>query len=844
MHPHRLIAALLLLFAVPITAQEMLAPAEIDRQALYIPFPVAITLDGETTDWEGVPAATVDDGPAPARNPAENGSFTLSVAADTENLYVLMTMPDQNIITGQHGSNYWNEDSLEFYVNLTDNRYTTSYSEGIFQININPGDIGNTDPAALTLTGRNSSFSNLQGFVFATDDGWGFEAALPISDYLTPAHGLEIGFQAHANGATERDRDVKLIWSAADTNDSSFQNPSLFGSGLFYEIGQEDVPLPSEPPEPIEIVEEPTISVNQVGYFANAPKFAMFSDDTTARTAWVLFDAETDEQLTGGLTSAGVADAASGDLIKTVDFSSVTTPGRYVLQIDNIRSAPFVIADDLYADLKIDALKYFYHNRSGIPIEEPYVEAQWTRPAGHLTDDNVTCYRGTAMDGVVHEGCDYTLNARGGWYDAGDHGKYVVNGGISVWTLLNLYETLPDAIGDGDLNIPESGNGVSDLLDEVRWQMEFMLSMQVPAGQPLAGMVHHKLHDLQWEPIPYAPPTEVDNDNDHTNDNIGRYVYKPTTAATLNLAATAAQCARIWRGIDDAFAQRCLGAAVTAWEAANDHPEEYIGNTPGSGGGNYSFEEDGSIEDEFFWAAAELFITSNGLPYLEFMRQSPYFAAGDFPFTGLQDGILSPMNWGRVDVLGTLSLLSAPNLLTESDRLRLESLVIATANRYVFQIMNEGYRVPLSVDGYTWGSNSLVLNNAIVMAHAHRLTGETRYLHAVMESMDYLLGRNALSFSFVSGYGANAMTNPHHRFWANQDFAGFPPPPPGVIAGGPNNGLNDPYAAAALSEAPPAKRYLDNIEAFSTNEVTINWNAPLAWVVTYLDKTIRGAASQ
>lgn len=846
MRRYSFILAIFWLLLVPLSAQEALAPTEIERQALYIPFPVAIELDGDSTDWEGVPSVVVDYGPSPARNAAENGSFTLQVAADAENLYILMTMPDQNIVTGQHGANYWNEDSMEFYVNLTENRYTTSYGEGIFQINVNPGDIGNTDPAALNLTGRNSSLSNVQGFVFATDDGWGFEVSMPINQFVTPAHGLEIGFQAHANGATERDRDVKLIWGAADANDNSFQNPSLFGSGLFYEIGQEEIPLPSEPPEPIEIIEEPTISLNQVGYFSSAPKFAMYASDSASGTAWVLSNADTEEVITAGFTSRGVEDPASGDIIKTVDFSSVTEPGRYVLQIDGIFSDPFVIADDLYADLKIDALKYFYHNRSGIAIEEPYVEAQWTRPAGHLTDNNVTCYQGTAIDGGVHEGCDYTLDAVGGWYDAGDHGKYVVNGGISVWTLLNIYETMPEAFTDGDMNIPESGNGTPDILDEVRWQMEFMLSMQVPAGQPNAGMVHHKLHDLQWEPIPYTPPTEADNDNEHTNDNVGRYVYKPTTAATLNLAATAAQCARIWRGIDDEFADRCLVAAQIAWGAANENPEEFIGNTPGTGGGNYGYEEDGSIDDEFYWAATELFISTRERQYLSFMEQSPYYAAGFVPFTGLIDGVLSAMFWGRVDVLGTLSLLSGNNaaLLSDADRMRLEQVVIGTANRYVFQIMTEGYRVALPIEGYIWGSNSLILNNAIVLGHAHRITGDTTYLNAMTESMDYILGRNALSFSFVSGYGTNAMTNPHHRFWANQDFAGFPPPPPGVVAGGPNAGLNDPFAASQLSGEAPAKAYLDNLEAFSTNEVTINWNAPLAWVASYLDAVMSSEAEQ
>src|SRR5262249_17958209 len=145
--------------------------------------------------------------------------------------YVLMTMPDKNIVTGQHGTDFWNEDSMEFYANFSGDLGAQAYGDGIFQININPGDIGKTDPTALTLTGTNSAASHVQGIVFKTDDGWGFEASVPLP--AAPEHGKSFGFQAQANGATQMDRDVKLIWSLGDTSDNSWQNPSLFGQGVF-----------------------------------------------------------------------------------------------------------------------------------------------------------------------------------------------------------------------------------------------------------------------------------------------------------------------------------------------------------------------------------------------------------------------------------------------------------------------------------------------------------------------------------------------------------------------------------------------------------------------------------
>ncbi len=217
-----------------------LAPPEIKGKVVYIPFPVTITLDGKLDDWAGVPLTKVDNGPSPSTDPAEDGSVTFGVAADDSNLYVLELVPDKVIVTHQHGANYWNEDSGEFYVNQSGNLNASSYTDSIYQVNINPGDIGKTDPTALTLTGVNADKSKAKGIVFKTPDGWGFEASVPL--LKKPQHGDVIGFQVHLNGSSGGDRNVKLIWSLADTGDKSYINPSLFGKGVFFQVGRTDVP--------------------------------------------------------------------------------------------------------------------------------------------------------------------------------------------------------------------------------------------------------------------------------------------------------------------------------------------------------------------------------------------------------------------------------------------------------------------------------------------------------------------------------------------------------------------------------------------------------------------------
>lgn len=272
-----LLIALLAALVSPLQAQDdsLLAPEGVEGETVYIPFPLDITLDGDLADWDGVPFHTVTWGPNPSAVPEENGSFTFALAADSAQLYIAMTMPDKTIIAGQHGTEFWNEDSLEFFVNLTGDFWPRGYSDGIHQVNINAADIGNSDPAAITITGVRAGTLPVQAFVFATEDGWGFEAVVSLGDWIVPAHGAEIGFQAQANGAAIKDRNVQLSWSKADTNNGSWQNPGLFGRALFFEIGQTDIPQPSQPPEGPALVDWTTIDWHALvqatwdGYKAN-----------------------------------------------------------------------------------------------------------------------------------------------------------------------------------------------------------------------------------------------------------------------------------------------------------------------------------------------------------------------------------------------------------------------------------------------------------------------------------------------------------------------------------------------------------------------------------------------
>ncbi|HEV2865652.1 MAG TPA: glycoside hydrolase family 9 protein, partial [Allosphingosinicella sp.] len=194
------------------------------------------------------------------------------------------------------------------------------------------------------------------------------------------------------------------------------------------------------PPEEAPGEQAAGVRLNQLGFEPGAVKRAILPSDAASPLPWRLVDSAGAVRAEG-VTQVFGADRYSAERVHRIDFSSFQGSGEgFRLVAGGAESRPFPIRSGIYARLPYDALGYFYHNRSGIPIEARFAGGeQWARPAGHAPD-RATCISGEDLDGNVWQGCSYTLDASRGWYDAGDHGKYVVNGGIAVWTLMNLYE--------------------------------------------------------------------------------------------------------------------------------------------------------------------------------------------------------------------------------------------------------------------------------------------------------------------------------------------------------------------------------------------------------------------
>ncbi|ANB10047.1 glycosyl hydrolase family 5 [Streptomyces ambofaciens] len=569
-------------------------------------------------------------------------------------------------------------------------------------------------------------------------------------------------------------------------------------------------------PEPHVPDTGPRVRVNQVGYLPSGPKNATLVTDATSRLPWQLKDDGGRTVAQGWSVPRGV-DASSGQNVHSIDFGRHQRPGEgYTLVADGETSRPFDIGTAAYERLRTDSAKYYYTQRSGIAISDE-LRPGYARPAGHVGvapnqgDTEVPCRPGE---------CDYTLDVSGGWYDAGDHGKYVVNGGISTWELLSTYERSlhartgePSKLGDGTLAIPESGNKVPDILDEVRWELDFLLKMQVPDGQPLAGMAHHKIHDEAWTGLPLLPD----------DDPQKRELHPPTTAATLNLAATAAQAARLYRPYDREFAAKALAAAREAFAAALAHPDVLADESDGIGGGAYP---DGQVEDEFYWAAAELYLTTGERGFRDRVLGSPVHTADIFGPLGF--------DWARTAAAARLDLATVPSGLPGRDKVRRS--VVQGADRYLATLKAHPYGMPYAPEGnvYDWGSSHQVLNNAVVLATAYDITGGSKYRDGAVQSMDYILGRNALNMSYVTGYGEVNAHNQHSRWYAHQLDPSLPEPPDGTLSGGPNSNIQDPYAQSKLQGCVAQFCFIDDIQSWSTNEHTINWNAALARMASFV----------
>lgn len=535
------------------------------------------------------------------------------------------------------------------------------------------------------------------------------------------------------------------------------------------------------------------VRVNQAGYLPEAAKVAVAATDGKARE-FVVREAATGRAVFRGELGAPVRDADSGDTVQHADFSALRKPGRYVAEVPGVgTSYAFEISPRVYDSVFHLAMRSFYGQRCGTAVD------LGPRFPGYRYE---ACHR----EGGWHpsSGKEGKAPSVKGWHDAGDYGRYVVNSGIATGTLLQTYELYGGKIGKVRLDIPESGNKTPDILDEIRWNLEWMLTMQ-----DTDGGVWHKQTTEKF--CGFVMPHE---------DTMTSYVIGTgaapfkSTCATADFAAVMAIAARLYGRFDADFARTAREAAERAWSWAEQNPAVLFSNPKGVSTGAYG---DRDCSDERLWAAAELWRTTKAEKY------QAYFLANWEKFTA-QIAADRPPAWPQVAPLALWgwALGNGPG----AEKIR--PLILEAADRLAARTRENGYRVSLMTKDYIWGSNSVAANYAMQLLVAHRIQPKPEYRTAALDNLHYLLGRNALSLSFVTGVGANSYRHPHHRPSGADSNA---EPWPGLLAGGPNARRQDPAMKKLPDGLPPAKMYLDEEESYATNEVAINWNAPLVFLL-------------
>jgi endoglucanase len=539
------------------------------------------------------------------------------------------------------------------------------------------------------------------------------------------------------------------------------------------------------------------VYINQAGYLNNLPK--IFYSIVSADSFSVIEIATQQEYFSGPMELYYANDPATGLNLYQGDFSSLQREGIYYIRTNlNDTSYTFSISSNAFTDVYKKSLKGFYYQRCGTALLQTNAGV-YSHPNCHLND------------GVYHSSTGQTgsLNTTGGWHDAGDYGKYIVNAGISAGTLLMAYESFPQYFSYDDLNIPESGNGVPDILDEVRYELNWFLKMQNPNGG-----IYFKVTKTNFES--FIMPN---------NDSGTRYIYQISSSATADFAAVMARASRLFSAIDSTFANQCLTAATLAWDflAANPTiiPAGGLKNPTGTVTGEYGDTND---KDERLWAAAELFETTGNSIY------KTYF---DSNFS--QGGIInSSMNWGNVKPLAQITYLkSTQSGATVTVKNQIKNSLISYCNSLVIRHNLNGFGITVNPGEYYWGSNSDVLNKAIILIFGFAESGNINYKNTALAQLNYILGTNAHNLSFITGVGSNSIMHPHHRPSASD---GVVNPVPGLLSGGPNEYLNDPVLQSLFnSSTPPALCFVDNVDSYASNEIAINWNAPLVFIAGYFN---------
>jgi endoglucanase len=537
-----------------------------------------------------------------------------------------------------------------------------------------------------------------------------------------------------------------------------------------------------------------SIKVDQVGYPLHGPKIALVS--VPAKTFEIKRFGDGRVVFQGKMGPAQF-DPDSGDTVEAADFSELHQVGEYYIEVPGVgRSWDFHVGDDVFEHTYYLAMRAFYGQRCGTAVDLGKEFPGYSHAACHV-------------HGEFHpsSGATGERDNIGGWHDAGDYGRYMVNSGVTTGTLLWTWELFGAKIQHIKLDIPETGNGTPDILNEARWNLQWMLKMQDSDGGAWQKQAS------EYFPGFVAPdadtlPSEV--------IGTGSAPYK-STCATADLAAVGAIAARVYRPFDAQFSARALDAARRAWEWTEKYPNVTFKNPPGVTTGEYG---DANCADERLWAAAELWRTTGESKYHQFFlsQYAAYLSHLDTP---------PESNWSDMSPMALESYaLSQRKDVDRKAQAAIRERILAAARTFVAATRADPYRMSMKAGDFRWGSNGFAAGYGVELLIANQIAPNPDFVDAARDNLHYLLGRNTFSLSWVTQVGENAVLHPHHRPSASTKL-----PWPGLVVGGPNVGRQDAVLSALPKDLQPAKVYADEQASYASNEIAINWQAPLVFLL-------------
>lgn len=519
------------------------------------------------------------------------------------------------------------------------------------------------------------------------------------------------------------------------------------------------------------------IFLSQLGFRPNEPKLFITSNKAVTFKIRPVGSKSISIQ---GKVVGPTLDSATGLKYWKGDFSALKKAGTYTLVVGKTEIGPIKISNDIWQPAQRSVLRSYYLQRCGVKLKD--TETKIAHEACHL-DDGIIRY-----EDAFHKEED-EVEMIGGWHDAGDYGKYISPAGISISVMLMAHELYPKTVAGEDVAIPESGNGVPDLLDELRWELQWMLKMQRPDGG-----VYHKIGGHAWpsDPLPEDDPTAP------------RFIYTVSTSATAKFAATMAYAARIYNPIDAVFAEKMLKAAELSWQFISTAPfSPDPAGVDNNGSGQYG---DTSIKDDQFWAATELYITTEKAEYKT-------FTLANIPTTCVDPG------W--VDG-SALALYHYAATYKDEAAKTMRHLMVARAKQLVQKSSTSVFGVTLALGEYEWASNKTLMGRSIILTLAHRFDPNPQYLRVAALQLHYIFGQNPMDISYVTGVGENYVSHPHQRLhWSTGIL------PPGQLSGGPN----DVGQSGAEPKGLGALSFIDDSKSYSSNEYAIDYNANLFFVL-------------